>query len=147
MKVVINCGIGGFGLSKKAFERLIELGMTVTELYEEGDNKGQPINKNADLWKVDNWEEYNPELDSVEFGTLYDFIENYQNSSKIRSNSLVVRVVEELGEGANDEHSELKIVEIPDNTEYIICADDTGEEWIAEKHRTWSWRGMYASWI
>jgi hypothetical protein len=138
MKVVINRGIGGFGLSKKAFERLIELGMTVTDLYEEGENRGQPINKNANLWKVDNWKEYNPELDSVEIGILYDFVENYQNSSKIRSNPLVIRVVEELGIEANDEHSKLKIVEIPDNVEYVICEDDTGEEWIAEKHRTWS---------
>ena len=134
MKVVINCGIGGFGLSKKAFERLIELGMTVTEL----DNIGQPIDKNADLWKMDNCKEYNEILDEVEFVTVFEFVENNQSDSKIRSNPLVVMVVEELGTDANDKHSTLKIVEIPDGTEYIICEDDTGEEWIAEKHRTWS---------
>ena len=134
MKVVINCGIGGFGFSKKAFERLIELGMTVTEL----DNIGQPIDKNADLWKMDNCKEYNEILDEVEFVTVFEFVENNQSDSKIRSNPLVVMVVEELGTDANDKHSTLKIVEIPDGTEYIICEDDTGEEWIAEKHRTWS---------
>lgn len=137
MKVVINCGIGGFGLSKKAFERLIELGMIITELYEEGDNKGHPINGNADLWKIDNCKEYNDILDIVEFVTQYNFV-GRESSSKIRSNPLVIRAVEELGIEANDRHATLKIVEIPDNVEYIICEDDTGEEWIAEKHRTWS---------
>jgi hypothetical protein len=134
MKVVINSGIGGFGLSRKAFERLIELGMTITEL----DSMGQPIDKNADIWKMDNCKNYNHTLDMVEYVTVFEFVGNSQNDSKIRSNPLVIRVVEELGLEANDEHSELKIVEIPDNVEYIICADDTGEEWIAERHRTWS---------
>lgn len=133
MKVVINSGIGGFGLSKKAFERLIELGMTVTDL----DNKGQHINDKADLWKIDNCKEYNDILDIVEFVTQYNFV-GRESSSKIRSNPLVIKVVEELGIEANDRHATLKIVEIPDNVEYIICEDDTGEEWIAEKHRTWS---------
>jgi hypothetical protein len=137
MKVVINNGIGGFGLSKKAFERLIELGMTCTELHEEGDNKGQPIDGNADIWKIYDWMKYNRELDIVEYVVQYNFV-GRENSSKIRSNPLVIRVVEELGIEANDEHSTLKVVEIPDNIEYIICEDDTGEEWIAEKQRTWS---------
>ena len=134
MKVVINSGIGGFGLSRKAFERLIELGMTITEL----DSMGQPIDKNADIWKMDNCKNYNHTLDMVEYVTVFEFVGNSQNDSKIRSNPLVIRVVEELGIEANDRHATLKIVEIPDNVEYIICADDTGEEWIAERHRTWS---------
>ena len=138
MKVVINSAIGGFGISKKGFRRLIELGMTVTDLHEEGENRGQPIDKDADIWKMDNCKNYNHTLDMIEYVTVFEFVGNSQNDSKVRSNPMVIKVVEELGIEANDEHAELKIVEIPDDVEYIICADDTGEEWIAEKHRTWS---------
>ena len=37
----------------------------------------------------------------------------------------------------NDGYSELKVVEIPDDVEYDIQEYD-GNEWVAEKHRTWS---------
>lgn len=53
-----------------------------------------------------------------------------------RTDPVLVRVVEELGEEANDSYSELKIVEIPDNVEWQIEEYD-GAEWVAEKHRTW----------
>jgi len=53
-----------------------------------------------------------------------------------RDDSLLVRVVEELGDLANDSYARLKIVEIPDDTEWVIKEYD-GNEWVAEKHRTW----------
>ena len=37
MKVVINCKYGGFGMSDKAIERCIELGMTISNDEEEKD--------------------------------------------------------------------------------------------------------------
>jgi hypothetical protein len=45
--------------------------------------------------------------------------------------------VEQLGEAANGEFAELKVVEIPDDAEWTIQEYD-GDEWIAEKHRTWN---------
>jgi len=48
-----------------------------------------------------------------------------------------VEVVEELGIKANGFCSELKIVEIPDDVEWIIEEYD-GKEWVAEDHRRWS---------
>ena len=54
-----------------------------------------------------------------------------------RNDPLLIQVVEEMGEKANDRYSELKIVEIPDDVEWQIDEYD-GAEWIAEKHRTWS---------
>lgn len=53
-----------------------------------------------------------------------------------RSNAQLVECVEELGEAANGELSELKVVEIPDDVEWTIIEYD-GVEWVAEVHRTW----------
>ena len=54
-----------------------------------------------------------------------------------RNDPVLVEVVEAMGSDANDRHSELKIVEVPDNIEWTIEEYD-GEEWVAEVHRTWS---------
>lgn len=49
----------------------------------------------------------------------------------------LVQVVEQLGAEADDDFSELKIVDIPDDVEWCIKAYD-GLEWVAEQHRTWN---------
>ena len=54
-----------------------------------------------------------------------------------RNNPILVEIVEQLGESANTRFSELKVVEIPDDVEWGIEEYD-GNEWIAEKHRTWN---------
>lgn len=130
MKIVINREIGGFGLSNKAFERLIELGMTLTLL----NNERQCIDPNADIYKS-NDRDLSEELeDKFRYNFVHDFGENV---IKIRSDPLVIRVVEELGPDAADDCT-LKIVEIPDGVDVFISEDDDGTEWISEKHRTWS---------
>lgn len=48
----------------------------------------------------------------------------------------LVRVVEELGAKAGDSYADLKVVEIPDDVDWIIQEYD-GAEWVAERHRTW----------
>jgi hypothetical protein len=53
-----------------------------------------------------------------------------------RNDLHLIVVVMQLREKANDEHSDLKIIEIPDGVEWIIEEYD-GNEWVAEKHRTW----------
>ena len=53
-----------------------------------------------------------------------------------RSNYLLIEAVSKLKDKANGLYSELKIVEIPDDVEWIL-QDYDGVEWIAEKHRTW----------
>jgi hypothetical protein len=54
-----------------------------------------------------------------------------------RDDPYLVKVVKELGMGANGPHSNLKIVEIPGDVEWLI-QDYDGAEWVAEKHRTWN---------
>lgn len=53
-----------------------------------------------------------------------------------RSSATLVRVVEELGDGANAEYAKLKVVDIPDDVKWTIQEND-GAEWVAEVHRTW----------
>ena len=54
-----------------------------------------------------------------------------------RDAPILVEIVEQLGEDANGDFAELKIVEIPDDVQWGIQEYD-GNEWIAENHRTWN---------
>lgn len=54
-----------------------------------------------------------------------------------RDDAYLVKVVRELGMGANGAHANLKIVEIPGDVDWLVQEYD-GAEWIAEAHRTWS---------
>ena len=54
-----------------------------------------------------------------------------------RNDPILIEVVEELKEEANNKFSNLKIIFIPDDVEWEIEEYD-GMEWIAEKHRKWS---------
>jgi hypothetical protein len=54
-----------------------------------------------------------------------------------RDDPNLVRVVQELGEAANNIYSELKIVDIPAGVKWHIHEYD-GLEYVAEDHRTWN---------
>jgi hypothetical protein len=55
-----------------------------------------------------------------------------------REDPLLVECVETLGKIANAEGSKLIVLEIPDDVEYTIQTDDdSGDEFIVEKHRVW----------
>jgi hypothetical protein len=54
-----------------------------------------------------------------------------------RDDPYLVKIVKQLGMGANGSHANLKIVEIPGDIEWLVQEYD-GAEWVAEKHRTWS---------
>ena len=53
-----------------------------------------------------------------------------------RDDEHLIAVIELMGEEANTEFSELKIVDIPDDVNWCIEEYD-GKEWVAERHRTW----------
>jgi len=48
----------------------------------------------------------------------------------------LVQIVQELGKKADGNFSELGIVEVPEEVEWQID-DYDGQEWVAEKHKTW----------
>lgn len=114
MKIVINKCYGGFGLSEEAV--LLYAKKKGLNLIVERD-KGLKINHYYINEKKDG---------------------NYFSERDIQRNDLIlIEVVNELGEKADGFCSELKIVEIPDDVEWIIEEYD-GKEWIAEDHRRWS---------
>lgn len=73
-----------------------------------------------------------------EWNEAWRFHEGDFNEREIeRNDPVLVQIVEELGDKANDECAKLRIVEIPDDVEWSVHEYD-GIEWIAESHRTWS---------
>ena len=48
----------------------------------------------------------------------------------------LVAVIERLGKKADGDRAKIRIVEIPDDVKFTIESYD-GQEWVAEKHRTW----------
>ena len=108
MKIVINTCYGGFGLSRKA-----------QELY---------LTKKG----------YKYEITSNTWGDHYkvEGCPNYYISEVSRDDPVLIEVVEELGEEADDRFSRLHIVEIPDDVAWEISEYD-GMEHVAECHRTW----------
>ena len=59
------------------------------------------------------------------------------NRPSNRADPALVQAVEELGDKAWGRYAELKVVEIPDGTNYEIKEYD-GLEHVAEQHRTWN---------
>lgn len=53
-----------------------------------------------------------------------------------RDDAYLVKIVRDLGMAANGRYANLKIVEVPADVEWQIEEYD-GNEWVAEKHRTW----------
>jgi len=111
MKVVINSDYGGFNLSDEA-----------TELYAK--YKGIELRKES-------------RHGSVLSSDYYVGTEWFNHREIPRNDSDLVRVVSELGEKANGFCASLKIVDIPTDVQWFIEEYD-GNEWVAEKHRTWS---------
>ena len=146
MKVVINKCYGGFGLSEAAYEKLIEWGIPVRKYTQQtrgadgrynrpAENEGHIIfdreltPRGEDDGNDRLYWRYAPD------GLLGRYWDTWVNDS--REHPLLVRVVEELGDAANGKCAELKIVEIPDGTDYVIDEYD-GMESIHERHEVWS---------
>ncbi len=120
-KIVINTWDSGLFLSDKAFELYLEKkNIKYYKVMEEPHSRYYRIPK----------EEYN-KLKRTEKN------KNYLSQYDInRADPILIEIIEELGEDADSNWSNLKIVEIPDDVEWEIEEYD-GVERVAEKHRTW----------
>lgn len=133
MKIVINKCFGGFGLSDLAYEKLIEYGIPVRKYIKE---KRNPKTGLYDIKEPNNegkviFDRTLSEEVGLSFGRYWDIWIDGD-----RTNPLLIKVVEELGDKANGMFAELAIVEIPDDIDWEIDEYD-GNESIEEKHRSW----------
>lgn len=70
-----------------------------------------------------------------EYNKRYD-IHSFNVRDMDRHDPLLIQLVEELGEEVNTRYSNLQIIEIPDDADYVI-EEYYGLENIAEKCRKW----------
>jgi len=138
-KVVINDCFGGFGLSPKALLWLYERGMTCIACDVEKYYGKQYTTRAAE--DLEKWREYLKGNRESYFITVFSPDEKYILSRygvKDRSDPLLIECIETLGSDVcSGSCAKLKIVEIPDDVQYVIEEYD-GYEHIAEAHRTWS---------
>jgi hypothetical protein len=142
MKIVINRKHGGFGLSDEAVQRYIDL--NGVKLYKHVDEQ---LEYRPSYYYVP-YEEYRKtrfnDSTKTEWEGEEDGVGRYKDSNNLcwsyydikRNDPALVQTVEELGSKANGWAAELKVVDIPDDVEWLIEEYD-GLEWVAEKHRTW----------
>jgi hypothetical protein len=114
-EIVINACHGGYGLSQQA--ELLYLKRSLTDYTTEDRDSRYDT------------ERYGPRI--LVNGSDWRSKVNIQ-----RDDPILVSVVRELGDRANGDFAELKIVEIPASVDWQIEEYD-GREWIAEVHRTW----------
>jgi len=130
MKIVINVCFGGYGLSDKAFELYLKR------------TKQKWIERDGGCYYTIPKKEY--DKISQECYTKDGDYRNVNGKGYIlldgdieRHDKILIQIIEELGEEANGDCAELKIVEIPDGTDYVIDEYD-GNESIHESHESWS---------
>jgi hypothetical protein len=76
--------------------------------------------------------------DTIRFGQQIKLVSgDYWYDREItRDDPILVSLVHEMGPAVNSNFSDLKVVKIPGNVDWIIDEYD-GLEWVSEKHRTW----------
>lgn len=118
VKVVINNCYGGYGLSDLAMRRYFEI--KGIQFYPEPLSFG--------LWS---YSIKDPATTEDEDNTFLD------HDDIERTDPVLVQVVEELGELANTTFSELRVVTIPDGTDFVIDCYD-GKERIVNRYNVLS---------
>lgn len=128
MQVVINSCCGGFNLSQKALKWLYKkqsLAISVKSIaeYFPNEKSKKEIDYHVELCEL-----------LLTNGCVVGF-DSYNDS--LRSHPDVVSAVKTLGAEANAKTAELRIVDIPDGTQYYID-EYRGQESIHQLHQTWS---------
>lgn len=120
MKIAINKCFGGFTLSDKVHEKLIELGIPHYKTWDEIPKTDEPYVVDSD----------NP---SDTFGSYYS---NFGDDDK-RTHPILIQAIEAVGiTEASGRFGEIRIIDIPDDIQFEIT-DYDGIESIHELHRSW----------
>lgn len=143
MKIVINSDYGGFGLSVDTVLNYAKRKNLSLYFYEYAMTEETSFYNKVDAAKARDafqlfylTEEIGERIDADDFyGLAEDFIFHVREIS--RTDPDLIAAIEEVGVEAADRYAKLKIIEIPDDVDYVIQEYD-GAEWVAERHRTWS---------
>jgi hypothetical protein len=141
-KIVVNRKHGGFGLSPKAEKRYLELIGKDCYFYKQTkygfENNG--VEEYSRIAIDEAPHAFVAYTITKDLGEVVNEIPNddtyWYDGDLERNDPILIRVVEEMGEEANDKYAELEIVEIPDDVEWQID-DYDGYESIHEVHRSW----------
>lgn len=139
MKIAVNKCYGGFGLSLLGQKRLAELEGKEIFFYKQ--SKYSFKNGKDEYIKINNLEDKSMFIYSMskDLGEVTNELPNncwFNDRNIERNNPNLIKVIEELGNKASGDCANIKIVEIPDDVEWVIEEYD-GSEWISEIHRTW----------
>lgn len=146
-KIVINRCYGGFGLSEAAIKRYAEIkGLTLYPDPPFDEPAKGPFGR-RNYWTVpaeermgkvidsDKWDEYSIE-DRIR-SNEYSRANQIYDRNIDRADPALIQTVEELGDLADGEFAELKIVTIPDGVKWEVTEYD-GMEQVEEVHSVWS---------
>ena len=135
-KVILNKCFGGFGLSKEAYELYAKKkGISVFHYTQENLKKEIYTYATDDNRTFDFY--FTKDFGDNVYISDEDFKKYFLNlDEKFREDKTLIEVVEELGEKANSMYSDLKIIEIPDDLEYVID-DYDGIETLHQKVKEW----------
>jgi hypothetical protein len=142
MKIAINSGIGSFDLSKEGKEYFYKL-QNITpyffnSIWNENEDKITYIPYKP-VEYFDSFETFNvpnPNDFDIENPDVFNSI-SLDIWSVDRTNKFLIQTIEDLKEKTNHNGCEPKVIEIPDDVDWIIQTTEMGQEYIAEKHRTW----------
>ena len=135
-KVILNKCCGGFGLSKEAYELYAKKkGISVFHYTQENLKKEIYTYATDDNRTFDFY--FTKDFGDNVYISNEDFKKYFLNlDENFREDKTLIEVVEELGEKANTFYSNLKIVEIPDDLDYVIDNYD-GIETLHQKVQEW----------
>ncbi len=121
-KVVVNGCYGGFGISNAAIVRYAEIAgieLVWVERTQYGKEDWQ--------YHSEHWERAGVEDEDDRYFSYHDID---------RTDPALIQTVEEMGDAANGDYADLRVVEIPDDVKWYID-DYDGIETIREHHRSW----------
>lgn len=77
-------------------------------------------------------------LNVGKWNDTWGFYENgdFYDREIARDDPVLVEIVQVLGAKASGSCAQLEVVDVPDDADWEIAEYD-GNEWVAEKHRTW----------
>jgi len=136
MKIVINTCFGGYNLSHEAIMLYCKLKNITIWLEQDGFWEYWIIPPEARVAHKPHDEFYAlPLAQRVAYNQVYSQ-QTFNYCDIDRDDPVLVQVVEQLGETAWGDFSNLKVVEVPDDVTWHIV-DYDGKEHVAENHRVW----------